>query len=107
MKLTGIKKEPKFWDRQACANCRLRSDAADKEGMKLVRGNRENGNLENTFMTIRRATSEDSDHRCKGSQILPFVLTNRHVKSSSWSDYKSLVKYITVSVTVLRAFCGV
>ena len=30
--------------------------------MKLVRGNREHGNLENTFRTIRRATSEDSDH---------------------------------------------
>ena len=30
--------------------------------MKLVRGNREHGNLENTFRTIRRATSEDLDH---------------------------------------------
>ena len=30
--------------------------------MKLVRGNREHGNLENTFRTIRHATSEDSDH---------------------------------------------
>ena len=70
--------------------------------MKLVRGNREHGNLENTFRTIRRATSEDSDHRCKGSQILPFVVTNRHVNSSSWSDYKSLVKYITISVKVLH-----
>ena len=30
--------------------------------MKLVRGNREHGNSENTFRTIRRATSEDSDH---------------------------------------------
>ena len=39
-----------------------RSDAAEKEGIKLVRGNREYGNLENTFRTIRRATSEDSDH---------------------------------------------
>ena len=38
------------------------SDAAEKEGMKLVRGNREHGNSENTFRTIRRATSEDSDH---------------------------------------------
>ena len=30
--------------------------------MKLVRGNREQGNLENTFRTIRRAIREDSDH---------------------------------------------
>ena len=30
--------------------------------MKLVRGNREHGNSENTFRTIRRATSEDFDH---------------------------------------------
>ena len=30
--------------------------------MKIVRGNREHGKLENTFRTIRRATSEDSDH---------------------------------------------
>ena len=30
--------------------------------MKLVRGNREHGNSENTFRTIRRATGEDSDH---------------------------------------------
>ena len=30
--------------------------------MKLVRGNREHGNLENTFRTIRRAASENSDH---------------------------------------------
>ena len=71
--------------------------------MKLVRGNREHGNLESTFRTIRRATSEDSDHRCKGSQILPFVVTNRHINFSSWSDYKFLVKYITVSVKVLHA----
>ena len=45
--------------------------------------------------------------RCKGSQILPFVVTNRHVNSSSWRDYKSLVKYVTVSVKVLHAFCCV
>ena len=72
--------------------------------MKLVRGNREHGNSENTFRTIRRATSEDSDH-------LPmqrlFVVTNRHVNSSSWRDSKSLIKYITVSVKVLHAFCGI
>ena len=43
---TGIKN--KYWDRQAYANCRLRSDATEK-GMKLVMGNREQGNLENTF----------------------------------------------------------
>ena len=30
--------------------------------MKLVRQNREHGNLDNTFGTIRGATSEDSDH---------------------------------------------
>ena len=30
--------------------------------MKIVRGNRVHGNLENTFRTIRHATSEDSDH---------------------------------------------
>ena len=30
--------------------------------MKLVRGNKEHGNLENSFRTIRCATSEDSDH---------------------------------------------
>ena len=30
--------------------------------MKLVRGNREHGNLENIFRTIRSTTSEDSDH---------------------------------------------
>ena len=29
--------------------------------MKLVRANREHGNTENTFRTIRHATSEDSD----------------------------------------------
>ena len=40
----------------------LRLDAAEKEGMKLVRGNRKHGNLGNTFRTIRRATSEDPDH---------------------------------------------
>ena len=51
--------------------------------------------------TIRRATIEDSDHLpMQGRQILPFVVTNRHVNSSSWRDYKSLVKYITVSVKV-------
>ena len=33
-----------------------------KREMKLVRGNREHGNLENTFRTIRCATSEDTDH---------------------------------------------
>ena len=38
------------------------SDQTPQRGMKLVRGNREHGNLENTFRTIRRATSEDSDH---------------------------------------------
>ena len=30
--------------------------------MELVRGNREHGNSENTFRTIRCATSEDFDH---------------------------------------------
>ena len=30
--------------------------------MKLVRGNREHGNSDNTFRTVRHATSEDSDH---------------------------------------------
>ena len=38
--------------------------------------------------------------RCKDGQILPFVVTNGHVNSSSWGDYKSLVKYITLSVKV-------
>ena len=40
--------------------------------------------------------------RCKGGQILPVVVTNRHVhvNFSSRRDYKSLVKYITVSVKV-------
>ena len=35
---------------------------AQRKGMELVRGDREHGNLENTFRTIKRATSEDSDH---------------------------------------------
>ena len=70
--------------------------------MKLVRWDREHGSLENIFRTIRRVTSEDSDHL----QILPFVITNRHVNSSSWRDYKSLVNYITVSVKILCAVCG-
>ena len=43
MKLAGIKIQPKYLDRQAYANCRLRSDAAEKEGMKLVSGT---GNME-------------------------------------------------------------
>ena len=30
--------------------------------LHVVRGNREHGNLENIFRTIRRATSEDSDY---------------------------------------------
>ena len=30
--------------------------------MKLVGRNREHGNLDNTFRTIRRVTSEDSGH---------------------------------------------
>ena len=38
--------------------------------------------------------------RCKGGQVLLFVVTNRHVNSSSWRDYKSLVKYIAISVKV-------
>ena len=60
MKLAGIKN--KYWDRQAYANCRLRSDAVEKEAMKLVRGT---GNMEirkTLFRTIRCVTSEDSDH---------------------------------------------
>ena len=66
------------------------------------------GNMEHTFRTIRRATSEDSDHLLmQGQSVLPFVVTNRHVNSSSWRNYESLVKYITVSVKVLHAFCGV
>ena len=63
--------------------------------------------MEHTFRTIKRATSEDSDHLPMHSQILPFVVTNRHVNSSSWRNYKSLVKYITISIKVLHAFCGV
>ena len=52
--------------------------------MKLVRGNREHGNLENSFKTIRRETSEDSDQLpMQGDQILPIVVTNKHVNSSS------------------------
>ena len=57
--------------------------------------------------TIRRATSEDSDHLPMQGQSDFAVCANRHVNSSSWRDYKSLVKYITVSVKVLHAFCGV
>ena len=76
--------------------------------MKLARGEQGTGNLEKTFRTIRRATSEDSDHLpMQGQSDLPFVVTNWHVNSSSWRDYKSLVKYITVSVKILHVFCGV
>ena len=44
-----------------CKQCRPRSDATENTGMKLIWGNKEHGNLENTVRTIRRATSEDSD----------------------------------------------
>ena len=69
--------------------------------MKLVRG--EHGNLENAFSTIRRATSEDSDHLLMQGQSDFAVCDN----TGTWRDYKSLVKYITVSVKVLHAFCGI
>ena len=59
--------------------------------------------MENTFRTIRRATSEDSDHLPMQGQS---VVANRHVNSSSWRNYKSLVKYISFSEG-LNAFCGV
>ena len=65
--------------------------------MELVRGNREHGNLETLLGHKTQIII-----RCKGGQILPVVVTNRHVhvNVSSRRDYKSLVKYITVSVKV-------
>ena len=76
--------------------------------MKLVRRNREHRYLENTFRIIDvRPVKTQIIFRCKDGQILLFVVTNRHVNSSSWRDYKSLVKYIMVSMKVLLAFCGI
>ena len=69
--------------------------------MKLVRGG--TGNMEHTFRTIRRATSQDSDHLLMQGQSDFAVCGNKQ----AWRDYESLVKYITVSVKVLHAFCGV
>ena len=46
MKLACIKSRTYYWDRKAYVKCRHRSDAAEKRGMELVRGNREHGNLE-------------------------------------------------------------
>ena len=45
MKLAYIYKkiEPKHWDSEAYANCRLISDTVEKEGMKLLEGT---GNME-------------------------------------------------------------
>ena len=64
--------------------------------------------MEHTFRTIRRATSEDSDHLLMQGQSDFAVCGNKQARnSSSWRDYESLVKYITVSVKVLHAFCGV
>ena len=39
--------------RLLCKQCRPRSDAAENKGMKLIWGNRDHENLENTFRTIR------------------------------------------------------
>ena len=56
--------------------------------MKVVRGNREHGNLENTFRTIRGVTSEDSDHLPMQRQLDFAICSNKqHVNSSSWRDY--------------------
>ena len=47
--------------------------------MKLVRGNREHGNSENSFRTIRRATSEDFDHLPMQGQSDFVVCGNKQV----------------------------
>ena len=47
-----LKIEPKYWNRQAYANCGPRSDAVENKGMKLILGNRDYGNLESTLRTI-------------------------------------------------------
>ena len=60
--------------------------------------------MEHTFRTIRPATSEDSDHLLMQGQSDFAVCGN---KRECWRDYEPLVKYITVSVEVLYAFCGV
>ena len=48
--------------------------------MKLLRGNREHGNLETLLEQYDvRPVKTQIIFRCKGGQILPFVVTNRHV----------------------------
>ena len=71
--------------------------------MKLVRGEQGTWKFGKHFRTIRHATSEDSDHLLMQGQSDFAVCGN----TGTWRDYKSLVKYITVSVKVLHAFCGV
>ena len=54
-----------------------------------------------TRLGLRPATSEDSDHLpMHWPSDFAILVTDMHVNSSSWRDYKSLVKYITVSVKV-------
>ena len=76
--------------------------------MQLVRGNREHGNSENTFRTIRRATSEDFDHLPMQGQSDFAVCGNKQAcKLQFLESFQIMVKYITVSVKVLHVFCGI
>ena len=54
-KLAGIKKlnNLNIGADRPCIQCRLRLDAAENKGMKLILGNRDHGNFKNTFRTIR------------------------------------------------------
>ena len=67
--------------------------------MKLVRGNKEHGNLENTFRTIRCMTSKDSDHPPMQGRSDFVVCGDKQACKLQFLE-RSLVKYITVSVEV-------
>ena len=74
--------------------------------MKLFRWNREHGNSENLFRTIRRATSEDSDHLPMQGQSDCTVCGNKQACKLVLGEFPNNW-FITVSVKVLHAFCGV
>ena len=66
------------------------------------------GNMEHTFRTIRRATSEDSDHLLMQGQSDFAVCGNKQAcKLQFMERLQIVVKYITVSAKVLHAFCSI
>ena len=68
-------------------------------GLKLVRGNKKNGTLENTFRAIRRATSEDSDHLpMHGQSDFAICGDKQACKLQFLERLQISVKFITVSV---------